>query len=73
MIKFPNKCLRDFNSRFLRDESLSSRQLRSIAEGITTEHDFEVIWRIKLSDDFFYFLKTDIVEDKYQKLTERLI
>ena len=37
---------------------------------ITTKHDFEVIWRIKLSDDFFYFLKTDIVEDKYQKLSE---
>ncbi len=35
---------------------------------ITTIHDFEVIWRIKLSDDFFYFMKTDIVEDKYLKI-----
>ena len=32
---------------------------------ITTKHDFEVIWRIKLSDGFFSFIKTDIVEDKY--------
>jgi hypothetical protein len=35
---------------------------------ITTEYDFKVIWRIKLSDDFFYFGKTDIVEDKYLKI-----
>ena len=35
---------------------------------ITTIHDFEVIWRIKLSDGFFYSLKTDIVEDKYLKI-----
>ena len=35
---------------------------------ITTIHDFEVIWRIKLSDDFFYFMKTDIVEEKYLKI-----
>ncbi len=27
---------------------------------ITTKHDFEVIWRIKLSDGFFYYLKKDI-------------
>ena len=26
---------------------------------------FEVIWRIKLPDGFFSFIKTDIVEDKY--------
>ena len=35
---------------------------------ITTIYDFEVIWRIKLSDGFFYSLKTDIVEDKYLKI-----
>ena len=35
---------------------------------ITTKHDFEVIWRIKLSDGFSYCLKTDIVEDKYLKI-----
>jgi hypothetical protein len=35
---------------------------------ITTKHDFEVIWRIKLSDGFFYYLKTDIVEDIYLKI-----
>ena len=35
---------------------------------ITTKHDFEVIWRIKLSDGFFYYLKKDIVEDKYLKI-----
>ena len=35
---------------------------------ITTIHDFEVIWRIKLSDGFFYSFKTDIVEDKYLKI-----
>ena len=35
---------------------------------ITTKHDFEVIWRIKLSDGFFYFMKTDIVEEKYLKI-----
>ena len=35
---------------------------------ITTKHDFEVIWRIKLSDGFFYYLKTDIVEDIYMKI-----
>ncbi len=34
---------------------------------ITTKHDFEVIWRI-LSDGFFYYLKTDIVEDIFQVL-----
>ena len=35
---------------------------------ITTKHDFEVIWRIKLSDGFFCYLKTDIVEDIYLKI-----
>ena len=35
---------------------------------ITTKHDFEVIWRIKLSDGFSYCLKTDIVKDKYLKI-----
>ncbi len=40
---------------------------------ITTKHDFEVIWRIKLSDGFSYCLKTDIVEDKYLKIENRSI